>query len=65
MRSLARVLTDEALRHRDIKGGTSKFTLGPPKAEGRLLEVSWFPPRRYVNEPAPAERAVTGTVAPI
>ncbi|MCR2824294.1 DUF4062 domain-containing protein [Microbacterium sp. zg.Y909] len=65
VRSLARVLTDEALRHRGIKGGTSKFTLGPPKAEGRLLEVSWFPPRRYVNEPTPAERAVTGTVAPI
>lgn len=65
VRSLARVLTDESLRHKDLRGGTSKFTLGPPKAEGRLLEMSWFPPRRYVNEPAPAERTITGTVAPI
>lgn len=65
VRSLARVLTDEALRRQDIKGGTSKFTLGPAKGEGRLLEVSWFPPRRYVNESAPAERTITGNVAPI
>lgn len=65
VRSLARVLTDEALRHRDIKGGSSKFTLGPPKVEGTLLEVAWFPPRRYANEPAPSERAITGTVGPI
>lgn len=64
-RSLAHVLTDELLRHQEIKGGSSKFTLGPPKAGGRLLGFSWFPPRRYVNEPAPAERTITGTVAPI
>jgi hypothetical protein len=64
-RSLAHALTNEVLRHQDIKGGSSTFTLGPPKANGRLLEISWFPPRRYANEPAPAERTLAGTVAPI
>jgi hypothetical protein len=65
VRSLARVLVDEALRQQGIKGGASKFTLGPAKAGGRLLDLSWFPPRRYSNEPTPAERTITGTVPTI
>jgi len=65
VRPLARVLADEALRRQGIKGGTAKFTLGPAKSGGRLLDISWYPPRRYSNESRPAERSVSGTVPAI
>ena len=65
VRSLAHVLADEAFRRQGIRGGTSKFILGPPKAAGRLLDMSWYPPHRFGNQPAPVERSVSGTIRPI
>lgn len=64
-RALARVLVSEALREQGVPGGASRFVLSPPRPDGRLLDVSWFPKKRYDNVPAPAERHITATVAPL
>ncbi|MBT1669989.1 hypothetical protein KK092_11400 [Curtobacterium flaccumfaciens pv. flaccumfaciens] len=65
VRSLAKVLVSETLRENKIPGGASRFVLSPQRPEGRLLEVSWFPRKQYVNVPAPAERTISGAVPAI
>lgn len=65
VRSLAKVLVSETLRENNIPGGASRFVLSPQRPEGRLIEVSWFPKKQYVNVPAPAERTVRGTIPAI
>jgi hypothetical protein len=62
VRSLAKVLVSETLREHNIPGGASRFVLSPQRPEGRLIEVSWFPKKQYVNVPAPAERTISGTL---
>jgi hypothetical protein len=65
LRPLARVLMSEALREQGIPGGVSRFVLGPSRSDGRLLDISWYPPRRYDNEAAPGEQHLSGLIPPL
>jgi hypothetical protein len=64
VRSLAKVLVSETLRENNSPGGASRFVLSPQRPEGRLLEVSWFPRKQYVNV-TPLEQTVRGTIPAI